>query len=77
MWLKRNQQLIQHTQVLAHDPDCKPMTTRRKVPIFDWSLRLFSSRWRHLRLKVPVVALDKSQASLVVGDNGVDGNCSV
>jgi hypothetical protein len=77
MWLKRNQQLIQHTQVLAHDPDCKPMTTRRKVPIFDWSLRLFSSRWRHLRLKVCVVALDKSHASLVVGDNGVDGNCSV
>jgi hypothetical protein len=51
--------------------------TTRKVPIFDWSLRLFSSRWRHLRLKVCVVALDKSQASLLVGDNGVDGNSSV
>ncbi len=26
--------------------------TRRKVDFFDWSLRLFSSRRRHLRLKV-------------------------
>jgi hypothetical protein len=51
--------------------------TRRKVVFFDWSLRLFSSHWRHLRLKVCVVALDKSQASLIVGNNGVDGNCSV
>jgi hypothetical protein len=34
--------------------------TRRKVAFFDWSLRLFSSCWRHLRLKVCVNALDKS-----------------
>jgi hypothetical protein len=64
------------TIVTSCSTQIKPYT-RRKVPIFDWSLRLFSSRWRHLRLKVCVVAFDKLQASLVVGDNGVDKNCSL
>jgi hypothetical protein len=50
------------------------LITRRKVVFFDRSLWLFSSCKRHLRLKVCVVALDKSHASLVVGDNGVDEN---
>ncbi len=32
--------------------DDEPSNTTRKVPFFDWSLRLFSSRRRHLQLKV-------------------------
>jgi hypothetical protein len=52
------------------------------------SLSSRSSRWYHQASTTPsssnttsttkscVVALDKSQASLVVGDNEVDGNCS-